>query len=267
MQVSVAGTHIAYHDVGAGDPVILLHGSAPGATALQAWSPTLNAVAAMGYRAIAPDIVGFGGSGRPVDFSYDMRGWVASVQGFMSVLGLESAHIVGNSMGGRIALSLACLAPDRTRSLTLVGVRAPGDDALGTGLSMIREYEPSLANMRRLMREFLVADPACVTDEMIATRYAKSMEPGEHDHYRRMFAHPGANDVAVTADDLRMLQAPTLIVQGVDDRIVPVAHAHRIAGLIPGAVAVTIGGCGHWPQIEKAEIFEGQLAVFLRRCS
>lgn len=266
MQVSVAGTHIEYHDVGAGDPVILLHGSAPGATALQAWSSTLHAVAALGYRAIAPDIVGFGGSGRPADFSYNMPGWVASVEGFMSVLGLESAHIVGSSMGGRIALSLACLAPDRTRSLTLVGVRAPGD-GLTTGLSVIREYEPSLSNMRRLVREFLVADPALVTDEMIAARYANSIEPGEHDHYRRMFARPGANDVAVTEDDLRMLTVPTLIVQGLDDRIIPVTHAQRIAGLIPGAVAVTIGGCGHWPQIEKAEIFEGQLAVFLRRRS
>lgn len=75
MKVSVDGVSINYHDAGTGEPVILLHGSGPGVSAAENWSRTLDVLADRGFRAIAPDVVGFGDSDRPEGFQYDARGW------------------------------------------------------------------------------------------------------------------------------------------------------------------------------------------------
>ncbi|WP_157746624.1 alpha/beta fold hydrolase [Micromonospora inositola] len=263
MKVSVDGVSINYHDAGTGEPVILLHGSGPGVSAAENWSRTLDVLADRGFRAIAPDVVGFGDSDRPEGFQYDARGWAESIRGFMSALDLGSAHLVGNSMGGRIALTLAGATPHLVRSLTLMGVRAPSVPP-AAGLGKVRGYEPSLENMRSLLTDYFVVDPAVVTDEVVTRRYEASTRPGEHEHYRRMFSYPGANDLPLSDDDLRSLAVRTLIVHGREDKVIPVDHTYAMAALIPDVVSVVVSGCGHWVQVEQADMFESQLTAFLR---
>lgn len=262
MKVSVEGASIAYHEVGAGEPVVLLHGSGPGVSALANWSRTLDAVANLGYRAIAPDVMGFGESDRPQDFRYDAEGWAQSIRGFVSALDLGPVHLVGNSMGGRIALTLAARTPELVRSLTLMGVRAPSS-VVAEGLRKVRSYEPSLENMRAMLTESFVVDPSVVTDELVVNRHEASTRPGAHEHYQQMFAFPGANDLPLTEADLRGLAVRTLLVHGREDKVIPVQDTYSLTAMIPDVIAVVISRCGHWVQVEQPDAFESQLGAFL----
>jgi pimeloyl-ACP methyl ester carboxylesterase len=264
MRVSVSGVSVSYDEAGEGDAVLLLHGSGPGVSAQANWSRTLESVAKLGYRAIAPDIVGFGDSDRPTDFPYGASGWAQNVRGFLYELGIESAHVVGNSMGGRIALTLAARSPQLIRTLTLMGVRAPGT-AMAPGLVRARTYTPSLQNMRTLLTESFVVDPSLITDELVERRHEASTRPGAAEHYRHMFADPAANDLPLTPEELRAISVPTLILHGREDAVVPVDNTYRLVELLPDVLAVIASSCGHWVHVEQVDLFEAQLAAFLAR--
>ena len=102
------------HDQGAGPPVVLIHGSGPGVSAWANWRPVLPALATR-FRVIAPDMVGFGYTDRPAGIRYDMAAWVAQALDLMDALGVERAHVVGNSFGGALALALAIRKPQRVK--------------------------------------------------------------------------------------------------------------------------------------------------------
>ena len=104
------GIQTNYHEHGQGEPVLLIHGSGPGVTGWANWRLTIPALAE-NFRVIAPDIVGFGYTERPVDVQYNMETWLNHILGFMDALGIQKAHVVGNSFGGGLALALAIRAP------------------------------------------------------------------------------------------------------------------------------------------------------------
>jgi len=118
-----------YHDVGAGAPLLLLHGSGPGVSAMANWRHTMGPLAEH-FRVLAPDMVGFGYTSRPDGIVYGPDTWLAHVVGFLDALGIERAHVIGNSLGARIALGLALQHPDRVDRLVLYGSYADGH-ALG----------------------------------------------------------------------------------------------------------------------------------------
>lgn len=97
--ILAAGVLTNYHDVGEGQPVILIHGSGPGVSAYANWRLTIPALSKF-YRVIAPDMVGFGFTDRPENYNYSKDNWVNHVIGVMDALEIEKAHIVGNSFGG-----------------------------------------------------------------------------------------------------------------------------------------------------------------------
>ena len=264
MKIKAGGVSIAYEEAGTGDPVVLLHGSGPGVSARANWDRTLTAVADMGYRAIAPDFVGFGASDRPEGYVYSSENWADSIADLIDALGLGPVHLVGNSMGGRIALTLAAKAPERVRSLTLMGVLSPSVPRAQT-LTNLRSFTPSYDAMRTTLREVFVVNPDVVDDDLVRARFEASSRPGEAEHYRAMFSTPEANLVPLTEDDLRAIDVPALIVQGREDRVVPVENGISLGMLLPRAVTVLVSACGHWVQIEHADLFESQLKAFLER--
>lgn len=264
MKVRVGGLDVHYHDEGAGESVILLHGSGPGVSARANWSRTIPAVAAMGYRVIAPDVVGFGESDKPETFEYGADGWAQNLRLFMAEIGVDGAHLVGNSMGGRIALTLAAREPAVVKSLTIMGVRGPETGAEYSNLHKVRAYQPSLENMRELLTLF-VSDPSTLPTALVEDRYAASIAPGAQESYRRMFASGAANLMPLTEDDFRALSVPTLILHGRDDRVIPVDCTYQLMGLIPDVMAVVVSQCGHWVQVDRADVFCEQLRMFLTR--
>ena len=101
--IDAGGIQTSYLEAGAGDPVVMLHGSGPGVSAMANWQHNIGALSQR-FRVLAPDIVGFGATKRPDGIVYSLRTWTDHVWSFLDAHHIEKAAIVGNSLGGRVAL-------------------------------------------------------------------------------------------------------------------------------------------------------------------
>lgn len=263
--LDAAGISTNVHDSGidpGGGTVLLIHGSGPGVSAWANWRLTIPALASH-FRVVAPDIVGFGYTERTVD-DYSLDAWTQHVLGVLDALEIDQAHVVGNSFGGSLALSLAIRHPDRVRRLGLMG--AVGIDfPLTPGLDAVWGYEPSVEAMSELLRIF-TATPATGLDDLARLRYEASIRPGVHEAYAAMFPPPRQRWVTALSHDEALVSgitAPTLIFHGREDRVIPLATSLRLLELIPDAQLHAFGNCGHWTQIEHAEEFNRLLRDFL----
>ncbi|KRB76072.1 2-hydroxy-6-oxo-2,4-heptadienoate hydrolase [Nocardioides sp. Root190] len=261
--IDVRGTSTHYHDLGEGTPVLFLHGSGPGVSAWANWQHALPVVGRTA-RALALDIVGFGHTERPADVRYSLRTWTDHVWGFLDALGLDRVSIVGNSLGGRIALQMAEDDQDRLDRLVLMGSPGVGM-TLTDGLKALRAYEPSPDNMRDLLRGHFAVDPSLISDELVQIRYEASAAPGAHEAYQLMFFHPdhAGSELAITEEQVRAVTRPSLLVHGREDSIVPVDIALTMLRLLPDADLHVFARCGHWTQIERAADFNDVIGQFL----
>ncbi len=261
--LSVNGINTNYHDVGAGSPVLLIHGSGPGVSGWANWRLTIPALATS-HRVIVPDIVGFGFTQRPADFVFGMDGWVAHLLGVLDTLGIEKADVVGNSFGGALSLAMAIRHPDRINRLILMGsagLRFP----LTAGLDAVWGYTPSVENMKKLL-DIFAYDRALVTDELAELRYRASIRPGVQESFSAMFPAPRQNGVDALASDevaIAAITHRTLIFHGRDDRVIPLEASERLHRLIKHSQMHVFGECGHWTQIEKATAFNLLVNQFL----
>lgn len=261
--LDAAGIATNVHDLGSGEPVLLLHGSGPGVTAWANWRLTAPVLAER-FRVIAPDIVGFGFTQRPAGFAYDLPSWTDHAVGVLDALGLESAHVVGNSFGGALALSLATTYPDRVRRLVLMGSAGTSFD-LTPGLDAVWGYTPSVENMRALL-DIFAFDPDLATDDLARMRYEASIRPGVQESFAALFPPPRQESIdrlAIGEDLLAELPHETLIVHGREDRVIPLSASLRLLELVPRAQLHVFGRCGHWTQIEHADRFTRLVADFL----
>lgn len=261
--VHTGGFKTHYHEAGAGSPVLMLHGSGPGVSAWANWSNNLP-VLADNFHVVAPDIVGFGHTERPNDIIYSLRSWTDHAWSFLDALGLEKVSVVGNSLGGRIGAEMATDQPERIDRLVLMG--APGVGMTMTdGLTALRAYEPSPANMEALLKEYFAVDKRIITKELVARRFEASMENGAHEAYRAMFFDPRhkGNELALSAEQAAAITAPTLIIHGREDRVVPKEVSWAMAQTLPNADLHVFAHCGHWTQIERAGDFNSVVANFL----
>lgn len=180
-----------YLEAGSGDPVVLLHGSGPGVSGWANWQHTIPGLAEH-FRVIAPDTVGYGATSRPGDIVYSLRTWSDHILGLLDVLELDRVSLVGNSLGGRMALDLAERHPERISRMVLMG--SPGVGMTVTdGLKALRAYEPSLENMRALLLDYFAVNPSIITDELVRIRYEASLET--FDAYRAMFLDPRHKEI------------------------------------------------------------------------
>lgn len=109
-----------YHDLGKGQPVVMVHGSGPGVTAWANWRLIMPELAKE-RRVIAPDMLGFGYTERPENAVYNKENWVQQLKDLFDALNLEQVDLVGNSFGGSIALAFTIAYPERVRRLVLMG--------------------------------------------------------------------------------------------------------------------------------------------------
>lgn len=258
----VTNLHDSIEDPGGGT-VLLIHGSGPGVSAWANWRLTIPYLAER-VRVVAPDMVGFGYTDRSVA-SYDIDTWTRHAIGVLDALGIERAHVVGNSFGGSLALSLAIYHPERVRRLGLMGVVGVPFD-LTAGLDAVWGYEPSVEAMADLLRLF-TATPIDDIDGLAELRYRASIQPGFQESFAAMFPAPRQRWVDAMAhreEDIAALTNPTIIFHGREDRIIPLSNSLRLFELIPNAQLHVFGQCGHWTQIEHAADFNRILADFLR---
>lgn len=263
--VDAGGIKTNYLEAGEGPPVVLLHGSGPGVTAYANWRLTIPALAES-FHVYAPDMVGFGYTDRPDGITYNMDTWVDQIVGFFDALGLEQAHVVGNSFGGALSIALADRYPDRVERLVLmgaVGVEFP----ITQGLDAVWGYEPSVENMRRIM-DYFAYNRELLTDELAEVRYRASIEPGFQESFSAMFPAPRQrwiDAVAAPEERIRALPHETLVVHGRDDQVIPLENSLRLGQLIEKAELHVFGRCGHWTQLEWSDEFNALLMRFFTR--
>ena len=256
------GIQTNYHEHGQGEPVLLIHGSGPGVTSWANWRLTIPALAE-NFRVIAPDIVGFGYTERPADVQYNMQTWLNHILGLMDALGIEKAHVVGNSFGGGLALAMAIRAPQRVERLVLMG-SAGLPFTLTEGLDRVWGYTPSIDNMRGLL-DLFAFDRSRVTEDLARMRFEASVRPGIQEAFAQMFPAPRQNGVNSLASDeaaIKALPHTTLIVHGREDKVIPLASSYELFSMIQQAQIHVFGQCGHWTQIEHAARFNKLISNF-----
>jgi pimeloyl-ACP methyl ester carboxylesterase len=265
LTIDAGGIQTSYLEAGSGDPVIMLHGSGPGVSALANWQHNIGALPQR-FRVLAPDIVGFGATKRPDGIVYSLRTWTDHIWAFLDAHGIEKTAIVGNSLGGRIALQMATDQPDRITKMVLMG--APGVGmTLTEGLAALRAYQPSHDAMRDLLRNYFAVDPTMITDDLVAIRYGASIADGAYEAYRAMFFDPrhAGSELGITAEEVRAIDTPALLVHGREDKVVPMQVSVTMLGLLPNADLHVFSACGHWTQIERADEFSTLVADYLAR--
>lgn len=265
--VLVDGLVTSYLEAGQGDPVVLLHGGEFGAGAELGWERIVDAVAQR-YRVLAPDMLGFGGSAKVVDFT-DGRGMrIRHVARFCATLGVETAHFVGNSMG---AINLFVDATSEAPVLpmrSLTAICGGGDIQRNEHSAALYDYDATVEGMRRIVQA-LFHDPAYPADEAyVRRRYDASIAPGAWESLAAArFRRPGLEPPPPpsSARAYGRITVPTLVVEGGADKLLPAGWAARIAAQIPGGRSAVIADAGHCPQIEQPQAVADLLLEFWSR--
>jgi len=272
--VTVAGKPIFVAEAGAGPAAVLLHGGGPGASGVSNYSRNIDALA-QHFRVIVPDMPGYGRSVKEVD-QRDPFGCLADmIRGLLDELGLDTAHLVGNSYGGACALRLALDTPARVGKLVLMGPGGIGTTrgAPTAGLKALLAYYggdgPSRDKLASFIRTYLVYDGGSVPDDLIDLRYAASIDPEvvANPPLRRPSGPTALRTLwrmDLTRDSrLADLQTPALVLWGRDDKVNKPAGGPMLLNLMPNAELVMTSRTGHWMQWERAELFNRLVTEFL----
>jgi 2-hydroxymuconate-semialdehyde hydrolase len=253
------------------EATLFLHGSGPGVTAWSNWQYALPALDAQ-FHCLAPDLVGFGATDHPKDCPSGMRGWmrmwVDQCVALLDALKIEKAHLVGNSMGGAIALHLLMDAPDRFERVVHMGpIGTP--HKITPALDRLWGFydDPSVQTFKNLIRWFVYDDAflADRLDTIAQTRFEAAMNPDVQNSFRAMFPTPrqtAIDDLVVSELALRRMDHPTLLIHGRDDHIVPMETSLHLLKHLPNVQLHIYGQCSHWIQVEYAKSFNQLLAQF-----
>lgn len=272
--VPVGQHRISTLTMGSGPDVLLLHGL--GATR----ASLLETAAALSgrYRVHAPDLPGFGSSSKPAFGSYNAKWFAEIMLGLMDELEIPRTHLVGNSMGGRVAIEIGLNAPER---VSAIGLLCPAVAWVKRGLHpVVRLLRPEFGLLPHTFSRSTVAsqfwsifydrdvvDPA-IGDLMV-------------DEFRRIYHSAGARFAFLCSarniyleppfgrggfyPRLAQLEPPALFVWGSHDTVVPPAFARHVHHWLPGAEQVTLQPCGHVPQVECPEQTSELLTSFFAR--
>lgn len=259
---------IKTHYLEAGDlkqpPVILIHGGGAGADAVGNWRRVIPQLA-RDFHVIAPDMVGFGQSAKPIDngYRYSQSARNRHMMAFIEALGLPPVALVGNSMGGATALGVAMDRPDLVRKLVLMG-SAGLNSEITEELKPIVYYDFTPDGMRRLIKALTGARFA-ITEDLVDFRYRMSVDPDTRRAYEKIMACIREDGgLAYPENDIARVKTPTLVVNGKEDRVVPMKNAYRFLELLDNSWGYFIPHCGHWAMIEAADDFARATRAFLR---
>jgi pimeloyl-ACP methyl ester carboxylesterase len=264
--IEVAGLRLHVRDSGPKDApvVILLHGFGASLHTWEVWAQALSA----DYRVIRYDLPGAGLTGADPTGDYsDTRGMQVLVA-LMDALGVQQASLIGHSMGGRMAWRFAAQYPARLDKLVLIspdGFASPGF-----------EYgkKPDVPAMLKLMRYVLpkpilrmslapaYADPSVMTDDLLQRYYDMMLAPSVR---AAMIARMEQSILQDPVPMLKQIQAPTLLVWGEKDAMIPVSNAADYVRALPKATLVTLPGVGHLPHEEAPAVSLQAVKDFLLR--
>lgn len=275
--LEVDGRRVRVRVVGDPDnpPVLLLHGIG---RSLEDWDPQYEPLSAR-YRVIAVDVPGFGFSDRPdgpITLSTFAKGALAAVD----ALGEDRPlHIVGNSLGGAIALQILATRPERVASLALINSAGFGSEVTPLLRILAVPVIGPLSTRRTTRPAARMLERACFADASLATeaRIDRAMAIAAKPHHGEVMlatATELATARGIKPGWRRQLAAfaalnprPTLVMWGEADRVLPAHHIDEARRVFPHAELHLLPGVGHMPQIESPDLFAGLLLPFLNKAS
>jgi 4,5:9,10-diseco-3-hydroxy-5,9,17-trioxoandrosta-1(10),2-diene-4-oate hydrolase len=257
-------------EVGGGLPLIMLHGGGPGASSWSNFGPALPGFAAK-FRTLLVDQPGFGQSDKPQVTANYFRFASDAVVQLMDELGIEKAHVLGNSLGGGTATRLALSYPERIGRLVLMG---PGGLSLNLfhadpteGVQRLMDFaaNPSKEALRTFIST-MVVDQRLVTDELVEERFADATAPGAREAMASMgasFWNPDWAEDGMLWREVHRLRHRVLLTWGREDRVNPLDGALVALKQIPNAQLHVFPRSGHWAQLEVADEFRDVATTFL----
>jgi pimeloyl-ACP methyl ester carboxylesterase len=251
-----------------GDPVILLHG---GGSSVEVWNYNIQALA-QHHRVFAFDMVGSGLSDKPV-VPYSLDYQLQFLNTFLDTFDIQHTSLIGNSMGGSIALKFALQSPERVQKLGLVSSFGLGreidfSDRLLAAFPAIANLIPASRSGVRWVLNSCVHHPKSIPEEWIELSFQRFNLPGQREALMSLLTtnlnfwgvrHEVFSSIVQQLDRIK---APTLVIWGKQDAIVPVAHAYVAASKIPNSALHIFEQCGHWAQVEYSEAFNHLVSEF-----
>ena len=267
---TVTSTDVALDDVtyrvhSTGTPgataLLFLHGSGPGATGTSNWKAVIEEMGER-YYCVAPDMIGFGDSTHPEHPPSGMKAFnllqADTLWQLLDTLGVQNAHLIGNSMGGMISIRMALAQPDRVGTMLLMGSGGAPDLPITPGLQHLRTFyaDPTADSLRALLESFVYDMDTLtgVVDRVVEERMPYIERADVKRSHAAMF-DPTAGPPSFTEEELTSLPHTTLCVHGRDDIIVPVQSSTYLAKTMPDATLHIIPKSGHWTQIEAHDTF------------
>lgn len=265
--LTIGSRHANVIDVGSGQPLVFVHGLSG---CWQAWLENIPAFAER-YRVIVPDLPGFGLSEMPAE-QITIEGYAQFLSDMFSELEIERAHIIANSMGGHIVSVLATSRPDLVEKLVLIS--PAGVFTYGIHRSPLVMFGRSLQQLA----DRLMSDPATVVRRKnlrkfamgIVVRYPDRLDPELcWEILNGGGGKPGFRDAldAILSHDVRPhlseITAPTLVMWGEHDKLIPARDAHAFADAITNSELSIYQDTGHVPYIERPARFNAEVMEFL----
>jgi 2-hydroxy-6-oxonona-2,4-dienedioate hydrolase len=263
--VETASGTIYFNEAGEGHPLLLLHGSGPGATGWSNFGKNMQTLAT-NFRCIAPDMPGWG---RSSAVAWDERDHVANAIELLDALGIEKAAVVGNSMGGATSLKLTATHPHRVSHLITMGVGYSGSrifsagDGPSEGLKLLQAgyVDPSPEGLRRMV-DIFTYDKTFATDELVEQRSKVALSRPDHlANFIQGMSKPRRG--IATAEEIGSITAPSLLLHGRDDRVVHFEGSLNLVAMIPDSRMVLVNRCGHWLMLEHSDEFNRLVTDFV----
>jgi len=262
--LSRRGLYVEEHGGGAGAPLLVIQGLGYATWASRYQTPALS----RGRRVIAFDNRGAGRSLKPPG-PYSIELLAEDAASVLDERGVISAHVLGHSMGGYIALALALRRPELVRSLVLVstGAGAPAHEpvpeetmAQWLANAHLPPHEFARRTMHLSFRPGWTEEHAGLYEELLAARLEHPTPP---QCWRAQF--DAASRFVERGAPVERIASPALVVHGDADRVVPVSNGRALAERLPRAELVVFPGAGHLPTLEEPERFNAVVAAFLDR--
>lgn len=246
---------VHYYHAGQGCPLLMLHGSGPGASSLGNWRSVMDRLSE-DFELFAMDLIGFGKSGRkpaPPYFDYPM--WVRQAQAMLARIPGQRVGVIGHSLSGSLALTLAAHDP-RIAAVFTTGTMGGHFEVN----ALTRQVWTGPRNREQLVQTLsgIIHDSTVIDEAYLAAREPVVFAPGYADYFDAMFAgekQQYADAARLDAATLAAVRCPVQLLHGREDRAFPPACSHQIAQALPRADVVLLGGCSHSVAFERSATF------------
>lgn len=261
---TVAGGYdIHVQEVGSGPPVVFIHGSGPGASGASNFRGNIDAFVDAGFRVILPDLIGYGQSSKPVGIDYTLQLFTDTMHEALLAHGVTHADLVGNSLGGGIALLLAMDKPGFVGKLVLMAPGCVAEQAsyftmpgIAKMVSGFGGPDFNLDEQRRLVSNLVHPDFAGqIPDALIRERFEVARTQPKDVLARMRTPNLGPR--------LGEVSKPIFVLWGLNDEFCPESHARLFLDQCSDVRTMTFARTGHWVQVERAAEFNAYTTRFL----